>query len=256
MGNLLNNAIKFTAQDGRVDVIVERFGNQALIKMKDAGIGIKPDFLPRIFDRFTQVDTSSSRKYSGLGLGLAIVKSLVEMHQGSVSAESEGEGKGAQFTISLPLTDAKKRKPRVFSYGLTFGSLPAPLAGIKILIVDDDADARKVIEHALRHAGAQPSIAQSGQEALELIRETQFEVLISDIAMPEMDGHQLLRRMRDSSFVSKNLHTIALTAYARQEDRKRAFEAGFEQVLAKPVDMDELVGSVAHIMGAHHHEII
>lgn len=253
MGNLLSNAIKFTPKGGRVDVGLERVGSRAHVTVRDTGIGISARALPEVFDRFRQVDTSLTRRYGGLGLGLAIVRNLVELHRGTVTAESAGEGSGATFRVTLPLLPAS-------TYFASPPSLAArsplealeDLGGVRVLVVDDDQDARESIALLLATCAAKVTTAASTKEALELLhrREEQPDVLISDISMPDVDGYTLLRAIRTRSSASARIvPAIAVTAYASAADRKMALAAGYRLHLSKPVDQRELVAAVAELAG-------
>ncbi len=247
--NLLSNAIKFTPADGRVEVQARQDGSEAAIVVSDTGMGIEADFLPYVFDRFRQADSSTSRAHGGLGLGLAIVRHLAELHGGQVSVESEGRGAGAAFTVRLPaLTSAAlpARRPP----GCRRPMPESVLRGLHVLAVDDQADARDLIATSLERYGATVMTAASTEEALELIDDRQPNVLIGDIGMPDQDGYALIRqvRARPPQFGGR-VPAIALTAYARQEDHDRALDAGFQLHLAKPIDDEELVEAVAWLAG-------
>lgn len=242
--NLLSNAIKFTPRGGSVHVTLKQVGTQVELTVTDSGIGIPPQFLPHVFDRFSQQDSTTSRSYSGLGLGLAIAKQLVELHGGSIFAQSEGEGRGATFVITLPLatafrhvdaggadddapTDDKTALPR--------------LDRLSVLIVEDEPDARELVGRILETHGARVTLAASAEEALKILDVSTPDVLVSDIGMPGMDGYQLMRRIRSIEPKGRRLPALALTAFARAEDRKRVMLAGFQSHLAKPFDVNELV---------------
>lgn len=240
MWNLLSNAIKFTPREGRIDVMLARDGDSARIEVADTGSGIAAEFLPHVFDRFRQADPSISRRHGGLGLGLSIVRSLVEMHGGEVEAVSEGAGRGARFVVRLPLRAAERAG----------GGLPAPTAarleGVRALVVDDDPDARTVTQWLLESAGAAVSVAGSGDEGLAALTAARFDVVVSDIGMPGMDGYDFLRHVRAGKAGGQvDVPAIALTAYARHQDRALAQEAGFDRHLAKPVDAPVLLDAVA-----------
>jgi signal transduction histidine kinase/ActR/RegA family two-component response regulator len=252
--NLLSNAIKFTPRGGRVQVLLERVSSHIEISVADTGIGIRADFLAHVFERFRQQDPSSTRKHGGLGLGLAIAKELVELHGGTVAARSPGEGQGATFTVHLPLTVAQRgdgerfhpRTPNVVPL-----ELPASdLAGIKVLVVDDQPDARDLIRRVLADCGAEVLAAGNAEEALLLVEKERPHVLVSDIGMPDVDGFELLRRVRGLGHArGGRVPAIALTAFARSEDRTRALRAGFLVHVSKPVEMSELVATVAAVAG-------
>jgi PAS domain S-box-containing protein len=252
--NLLSNAIKFTPKGGRVQVLLQRVNSHIELSVSDNGIGIPPEFLPHVFDRFSQKDSSIGRKYGGLGLGLAITKQLVELHGGSVRVQSAGEGKGATFIVKLPLTlldmsDATEDRihPRHASEAAA-GPLPR-LDGVHALVVDDETEARELVERILEKQGAKVTAVASGHEALALIGEIKPDVIICDVGMPGMDGYQIMRTLRLEEAPSRRIPAIALTAFARAEDRKRAILAGYQSHVAKPFDMAELVIVVAGLLG-------
>jgi len=253
--NLLSNAIKFTPRGGRVQVLLERVNSHLEISVSDTGIGIPASFLPHVFDRFSQKDSTASRGYGGLGLGLAICKQLVELHGGSIHAESGGEGRGATFTVKLTHAVARDFdfSGRVHPTHPTHPTaaenvrLPA-LDGIRVLVVDDEPDARELIQRILQNHGATASCVASAEEALRFLAASPPDVLISDIGMPGMDGYQLMRKIRADEPRDRRLPAVALTAFARSEDRKRAILAGYQTHLAKPFDTAELVLVVAGLM--------
>ncbi|MGE0131683.1 MAG: PAS domain S-box protein [Blastocatellales bacterium] len=259
--NLMSNAIKFTPKDGRVWIELRRGGPGVQIVVRDTGQGINPDLLPYIFDRFKQGDSSTSRRFGGLGLGLALVKYLVELHGGSVMAESLGEGGGAIFTVSLPVRavraggEAASRMDmeKVFDHRAFRGRRPASLSGVRALVVDDEAGARELLAATLEQHGALVTGVDSADAALAEIESrledevaAPFDVLISDIGMPGADGYELVRRVRAHADerVSR-IRAVALTAYARTEDRLRALQAGFQMHVPKPVDEEELTIVIA-----------
>jgi len=254
--NLLSNAIKFTARDGRVQVVLERVNSHIEIAVADTGVGIKPEFLPHVFDRFRQEKASRTRSATGLGLGLSIVKHLVELHGGSVRAISAGEGQGATFTVCLPLTVVQRDGepgPRLHPRGRSATSplfRPPDLSGIKVLVVDDQPDARDMIRRVLEDCEADVVTAGSASEALRVMQAGRPDVLVSDIGMPDVDGYELLRRIRALDPPARgHLPAIALTAFARSEDRTRALRAGFLAHVAKPVEPSELLATVASVVG-------
>jgi len=253
--NLLSNAIKFTPEGGSVAVRLERLGHNARIIVSDTGQGISNQFLPFIFDRFRQADGSSTRRQSGLGLGLAIVRHLVELHGGTIEAESPGEGLGSTFTIKLPLAQ-QGREVRIRSTGslaspeeMAQYAKPLPsLAGLEILLVDDDKDSLHIISALLAEHKAIVQMASSGVEALELLRCYQPDVLVSDLAMPEEDGFSLIRKVRQlEEQGSRQIPAVALTALVRIEDRTRALAAGFNMFVPKPVQPSELITTIANL---------
>ncbi|HYE63950.1 MAG TPA: ATP-binding protein [Pyrinomonadaceae bacterium] len=256
--NLLSNAIKFTSKGGRVQVRLERVNSHVEIIVSDTGQGISPELLPFIFDRFRQADGSTSRTHGGLGLGLAIVRHLVELHGGTVQAKSLGEGQGATFTVKLPLMiardkgflarDGERRHPTAEGGSL----LPCPpvLDGLRVLVVDDEADARSLVTTILEQCGAEVMTAASAFEALELLEKSRPDVLVSDIGMPEMDGYALIRKVRAlPAERGGRTPAVALTAYARTEDRVRILSTGYQMHVAKPVEPTELAAAVASLAG-------
>lgn len=256
--NLVNNAIKFTPSGGRVEVVLERVNSHVEVSVSDTGIGIEPDQLANIFERFTQVDSSSTRRYGGLGLGLAISKTLVEMHGGTILAKSPGKGKGATFRVSLPLpalhaetgVALPRRHPHTSTPHSSMPAMPAMprLDGLKLLVVDDDADSRELLKIALGQAGAEVHAASSAQEALSMAERMPLDVLISDIGMPEMDGLEMIARLRShATCANRDIPAVALTAFAATEDRKRALLAGFDTFLSKPVDPGEVVAVISRM---------
>jgi PAS domain S-box-containing protein len=252
--NLLSNAIKFTPRGGRVEVRLDRGPAHVEINVIDSGTGIRADFLEYVFDRFRQGDASTTRKHGGLGLGLSIVKQLVEAHGGSARATSPGEGLGSTFTVVLPFSSDG---PTVATTAAAQSAPPPPvtfksldLAGVAVVVVDDEPDARALIARVLQECGARVSVASRAEEALALIDERLPDVLVSDIGMPDMDGFELLRRVRAlPAERGGQLPVIALTAFAREEDRTRSLEAGFSMHLTKPIELPVLVASVAQLSG-------
>jgi PAS domain S-box-containing protein len=244
--NLLSNAVKFTPREGAVHVRLAATGDQAEIVVRDEGRGITPEFLPHVFERFRQAENGGERGSGGLGLGLAIVRHLVELHGGTVLASSAGEGQGATFTVRLPLDQA----PAAAGKGDAAVSARAPaepsLQGVRVLVVDDDADVRGMMETVLSERGAQVTSAASAGEALDSVTRETPDVLVSDLAMPEMDGYALLRELRGRSEFTW-IPAAAVTAYARAEDRRQALLAGFQMHVAKPIEPDELVAVVASL---------
>jgi PAS domain S-box-containing protein len=249
--NLVSNAVKFTPRHGRVQVRLERVDSHLEIVVSDTGIGIRPDFLPYVFERFRQADAGTTRKTGGLGLGLAIVRHLVEMHGGTVDASSAGDGHGATFRVRLPLmivdpqgVHPRREHPRSARYDVL--ETLADLKGIHVLAVDDEDDALTLLRAVLEAAGATVTTFSSAQAALESLADVRPHVIVLDLGMPEMDGLGLIAKIRQSSDPAvRNLPAAALTAFARSEDRTRALRSGFEMHLAKPVDPGELVASVA-----------
>ena len=249
--NLMSNAVKFTPKHGRVHVRLERVNSHVEIVVSDTGVGIPPDFLQHVFERFRQAEAGTTRKTGGLGLGLAIVRHIVEMHGGTVEASSAGENQGATFRVRLPLMAVqpelvKKRRehPRTERREPLTGL--GDLQNVRVLAVDDEEDALTLLRVVLEMAGAEVTTMSSPLTALERIAEVNPDVLVLDVGMPEMDGFELITRIRRSENPSiRNIPAAALTAFARSEDRTRALRSGFEMHLAKPVDPGELVASVA-----------
>ena len=256
--NLVSNALKFTPAGGDVSVRLARLNSHLEISVSDTGRGISGEFLPHVFERFRQADTSNTQTNGGLGLGLAIARHIVELHGGSVRAESPGEGKGATFTVTLPLMEAESLKrlrggntDSRHSRGVEDRLAHAPdLKALRVLVVDDEADTRDMLTVALGNCGADVSAVASTSEALEAIERFQPDVTLSDIKMPGEDGYILMRKLRDLE-TEKGAHipAIALTAYAGVEDRLRALSAGFQRHVSKPVEPAELVQVVANLAG-------
>jgi len=252
--NLFSNAIKFTSKNGRVRVSVESVGSTVEVVVADTGLGIEAQFLPRIFDRFTQDDSSSTRQARGLGLGLSIARQLVELHGGSIQAESPGVGHGSTFTARFPRSPVTPAPlgPRVSSQAdKIVGAEEDPdLTGIRVLVVEDDDDARGLIEKVLATQGATVRTVSSARQALDILGTERVDVLVSDIEMPGTDGYQLIKELRLRPLhQGGSVPAAALTAYARIEDRLRALRAGFQLHLAKPVQPSELVTVVGSLAG-------
>jgi PAS domain S-box-containing protein len=258
--NLLHNAVKFTPRGGSVMVRLERVEEEARISVVDTGEGISADFLLHVFDRFRQADGTTTRRHGGLGLGLAIVKQLVELHGGEVGASSEGVGRGAVFVVSLPLATAERtleRGEQRAQPSRPAADRPEPgdatryLAGISVLLVDDEPDARDLLRLVLEHSGAEVQVADSAAEALQALRRSPPNVLISDIGMPGADGYDLIRQVRElGAAEGGSTPALALTAFARAADRLRAMDAGFQAHLSKPAEPSELTRIVATLAGA------
>jgi signal transduction histidine kinase len=251
--NLLSNAVKFSENDTEIRVAARRVGQTVEISVSDQGSGIAPEFLPHVFQAFRQADGSSTRKHPGLGLGLAIVKQLVELHHGTVSAHSAGPGQGATFTVSLP-TSTAATSPAVSGREhwdeASMELANRRLGGVRVMVVDDDADARDIVATLLKRSGAEVTCASSAGEALELLRTYVPDVLLSDIGMPGQDGYSFIRAVRGlPSGVGAQVPAIALTAYARPDDRFRALSSGFQMHLAKPVEVHQLLKVVASLSG-------
>jgi PAS domain S-box-containing protein len=250
--NLLSNAIKFTPKGGSVDVLLERVDSHLEITIHDSGVGIKPEMLPYVFERFRQADSSTTRSYGGLGLGLSIVKSLVELHGGTVRAQSPGEGQGATFVVTLPLAPIRSAEKRDHPTALKPVSPdfePVRLPGVKVLVVDDEPDARELLKRVLRQSEAEVTTAENGRQGLDLLRTHKPDVIVSDIGMPGMDGYEFIREVRRllPADVGK-IPAIALTAFARSEDRTKAMLAGYQVHVAKPIEPQELVATVGSLV--------
>jgi len=243
--NLLSNAVKFTDTGGRVCVKVARAGGAVEVRVTDTGQGISREFLPYVFDRFRQADSTTTRQHGGLGLGLAIARHLVEIHGGTIKAESGGDGRGATFTIRLPLVEATA-KSFVEPDQLKLSRPPQLLSGLNVLVVDDDSDTLTLMATALKRREANVTAVSSAGEAIQAITRKRPDVLVSDIAMPDEDGYGLIKKIRSlETGASENIPAVAITAYAKEEDRERALSAGFQIYLAKPVELTELISVVA-----------
>jgi PAS domain S-box-containing protein len=251
--NLLSNAVKFTPKGGRIQVLLQRVNSHIEFSVSDTGIGIPGNFLPHVFERFSQKDSSTQREYGGLGLGLAISKQLVDLHGGQIQAKSMGEGQGATFVVTLPLImlGKEQRGPRVHpTAGEISEAVPLPrLDGLRVLVVDDEGDALELIRRVLEGQGAVVSTVRSANDALRVLDSHSPDLLISDIGMPGMDGYQFMRRLRAAEPKDRRTPALALTAFARPDDRKHAILAGYQAHLAKPFDMAELAIVVAGLVG-------
>jgi signal transduction histidine kinase/CheY-like chemotaxis protein len=252
--NLLTNAIKFTPKYGRVEVRLARVNSNIEITISDSGIGIEPEFLPHVFERFLQADASKSRVHGGLGLGLAITRHLVELHGGSVAAFSEGKNRGATFTIRLPVlfvlneenfferVNELKQLPET---AMEKFECPPSLKNLRVLIVEDQPDARELLRVILEKCEAEATVAASAAEAFQKFSETEFDILVSDIAMPGEDGYSLIKKIRGvDEKLKREIPAVALTAHARAEDRLRILSAGFDSHIAKPFEPAELVAVI------------
>ena len=251
--NLLSNAIKFTPRDGKVVLRIERFRSDVRISVSDTGAGIPAAFLPHVFDRFWQADSSITRAQGGLGLGLAIVRHLVEVHGGTVTAESAGEGRGAAFTVQMPVRAVAPEPVPEEHDGGPAAERPGPpnaperiLGGLDVLVVDDESDARDLVTAVLARCGAEVRSASTVDDAVRQVRERRPHVLLSDLGLPNEDGYALIRRVRE---IDKEIPAGALTAYASTEDHRRALAAGFHAHVSKPVEPSDLVLLVASLAG-------
>ena len=247
--NLLGNAIKFTPEGGRIDVRLTSDDKHAVIEISDNGIGIRPDFLPHVFERFRQADSSTTRQFGGLGLGLALARQLVEAHGGRISVESPGVGLGSTFRIELPLSltqpNHRAESPipeQTQTHKKTVKE--NKLAGLKILVVDDSPEDRQYLTALLTSQGAVVTAAMTADEALVITKHDVPDVLVSDIGMPDKDGYEFIREIREMKSESKNLPALALTAYGSANDRERAIVAGFQLYLTKPSNSDQLIGAI------------
>jgi PAS domain S-box-containing protein len=251
--NILSNAAKFTPNSGKVEISVSQTATHVHIQVKDSGPGIDPTFLPHVFERFRQADGSITRTHGGLGLGLAIVRHLVELHGGTIAVENRDDGDGAVFTVRLPLPSGELRPEMLAGADSTFGetrSEQASLEGLQILIVDDEPDTLDLITVELAQHGAQVTGAANAEDALRALEQGRFDLLISDIGMPNVDGYELIRQIRqEEAGKDKRIPAVALTAYARIQDRIQAIVAGYSTHIAKPVDANELVTVVASLAG-------
>jgi CheY-like chemotaxis protein len=250
------NAVKFTNPGGRIEARSARKGNFVEITIRDSGIGIEPEFLSHVFERFRQADSTSTRRYGGLGLGLAIVRYVVEMHGGSVSAFSAGKNHGSTFTIQFPIAyvetpKLQTRPPATEVPSVKQRETSRPherLDGVRLLVVDDDPDTLELLQFVLKDQGATVVPAGSTPEALTILDKWQPDVLVSDIAMPDEDGYSLIAQVRSrGADRGGDVPAVALTAYARSEDRVRALSAGFQMYQVKPVEPEELVAVVASL---------
>jgi PAS domain S-box-containing protein len=238
--NLLTNAIKFTPSGGRIVVVGREAGDRYEIAVTDSGSGISPEFLPQIFERFSQQESGAGKSFAGLGIGLTIVKHLVDIHHGTIEVESEGVGKGATFRVKLPLTD---KRPNELPTDQT-----TRLRKTRILVVEDDVDARALITRILTDSGAQVSDVAGADAAMAHVKANAPDLLVSDIGMPQLDGYQLIRSVRAAGFDGRRLPAIALTAFSRVQDREDAIAAGFQVHLAKPVRAEALISAVANLL--------
>lgn len=249
--NLLSNAVKFTPKGGQIKVILERVDSHVEVVIEDTGIGIDPEFLPFVFDRFRQADAGLSRQYGGLGIGLSIVKNLVELHGGSVRAKSPGKGQGSTFIVALPLFHVRPVEEQASrrDAGDPLQTIELPrLDGTEILLVDDDVDGCELVRAILGARGARVRCATSGPEALKLLEQEAFDIVLSDIGMPGMDGYEFMRRLRKTEEGGSRLTpAIAITAYAAPEDRQRALLTGYQMHIGKPLEAAELIAAVANL---------
>ena len=249
--NLLANAVKFTRRGGTVRVELRQAESHVEVIVSDTGRGIAPDFLPHLFERFRQADSRFSREHGGLGLGLAIAREIVQTHGGTIEASSPGDGLGATFTVRLPMAaGAGSAAPPVLDAGAvdTLRAIRAMLDGISVLVVDDDEDARELVRAIVEEAGGRVETADSAAQALRTLDAAPFDVMIADLGMPDMDGLALIQAVRRRVDYARTMPAIALTAYARSEDRASALSSGFQRHLAKPIDHTPLVAAIVALV--------
>jgi signal transduction histidine kinase len=246
--NLISNAVKFTPKGGCIDVLARSSDTHVEVEVRDTGVGLSPEFLPYLFERFTQADDSQRRQNPGLGLGLAIVRHIVEAHGGTVEAESPGENLGSTFRVRLPAVQRREESKAAGPTGIAADDrlLPAGVAGTRVLVVDDDPDAREVVQWTLAERAVIVRTASSAEEASAIMRSATFDLLLVDIGMPAEDGHAFLRRLRAEGCPTP---AIALTAYGRPDDKRVAAESGFARHVTKPVSPDNLVAAMLHALG-------
>jgi len=247
--NVLNNAIKFTPNDGRIVVKISRSNRQACVIVEDTGIGIDPEFLPFMFDRFRQADPGSTRRFGGMGLGLTIVKELIQLHGGTVKAASRGNGQGTSVTLEFPVPAVLDQPGTWLRRRAGIEPPQARLDGVSILIVDDEPEVLSTLEGILRHHGAEVLTAASADEALKLLEQHQPMVLVSDLAMPGRDGFDLVRAVRALPTPARKIPAAVLSAYLASEHASEAESAGFQLFIEKPVQPLELVGQIAQLAG-------
>ena len=246
--NLLSNAVKFTPQGGKIIIRVAQDGAHVRVTVQDTGQGIDPEFLPRVFDRFRQADSSTTRAFGGLGLGLAIVRHLVELHGGTVSAESDGIGNGARFSVTFPVRNDRGETSMPVPSVETSGSDTKRLEGLRVLLIDDEPEAREIISFVLARSGADVKSCISAKEAFATLAKWRPDVILSDIAMPDEDGYSFIRRVRSlPPDEGGKTPAAALTAYARDEDRLQAVAAGYQMHISKPIAADQLITMVAKL---------
>jgi signal transduction histidine kinase len=247
LGNVLSNAVKFTPHGGRIEVRCVRQGDSIAIEVQDSGVGIAPEFLPYVFERFRQADSrSSTRRHGGLGLGLAIARHLVEQHHGDIHATSQGTGRGTTVLIRLPVRADTAARPSFLPLALANGPVrEVGLEGLTVLIVDDHVDSCELLGALFEQHGARVVQCDSAESALGVLADLDADLLVADIAMPDIDGYELIRRVRSSNVT---LRAIAVSAYARPQDRRRALAAGFDAYCAKPVEAPQLLRAVREVM--------
>jgi CheY-like chemotaxis protein/anti-sigma regulatory factor (Ser/Thr protein kinase) len=269
--NLLSNAIKFTPEGGRVAVSLRRVDHKVEVRITDSGQGISAEFLPHVFDRFRQANSTTTRRHGGLGLGLAIVRHLVELHGGTVRADSDGDGRGSTFTLRLPslVAHTEEERPSAEQFAppsaaqgaaqTANANRPTPgqpladfpkLTDIRVLVVEDQSDAREMLNVILSQCGAEVKTAATSREALEVLNEWLPEVLVSDIGMPDEDGYSLIHQVRAlEPERGGGIPAVALTGYGGPEDRRRLLSAGYQVHITKPVEVTELASAIARLTG-------
>jgi signal transduction histidine kinase len=244
LSNLLANAIKFTPEGGTVTVSLRRTGSHVEIAVADSGVGIDPAFLPHLFDRFRQGDVGPARRHGGLGIGLSVVKNLVELHGGAVEARSEGSGRGARFMVRFPVAVMREEVLLQAQAAAAGSDAPQRLRGLRILAIDDDSDTLDIIQRILTVYGANVDAAPDAARGLELLGQRNYDVLLSDIGMPGMDGFSMIEQLRQLSHANSDIPAASVTAFARSQDRERALLAGFDAHLVKPIEPGELIAVV------------
>jgi len=252
VGNLLTNSAKYTEANGHIWLTVRREGDQAVLSVRDSGIGIAPDMLPHVFELFVQADHASTKAHGGLGIGLTLVRSLVEMHNGTVQARSAGLGKGSEFIVRLPLLAQAKAVPGPLEF--TEGEQATPSSGHRLLVVDDNYDAAISLSMLLRLQGHEVRVAHDGSTALEIATAFRPDLIFLDIGMPGMDGYEVARRVRQTPGLERTI-LAALTGWGQQEDRRRTSEAGFEHHLVKPPEPNMVEKVLAELKTREPHEL-
>lgn len=250
--NLLSNAIKFTRKNGRIDVRVSCDYQFVKIKITDSGQGIKSEFLPFVFERFRQADSSYTREAGGLGLGLAIVRHLVELHGGKITAKSDGENRGSTFTVTLPVSITRESQPDSSRFLPRFSEKPSEqvLGNIHVLLVEDDTDSREMLEVLFSQLDVKVTAVDSSEKALEAIEKFQPDILISDVGLPGEDGYKLIRKIRElAPEKGGQIPAVALTGFASLQDRSLAIDAGYQEHIAKPVDIDKMIELIKNLLG-------
>jgi CheY-like chemotaxis protein/anti-sigma regulatory factor (Ser/Thr protein kinase) len=254
--NLFSNAVKFTPEGGKVRVEVHRSNHTVRIAVADSGIGLNPEFLPYIFDRFRQADGSTTRVHGGLGLGLSIVRHLVQLHNGTIEVQSDGENKGSTFTVTLPLMADTAKQPTEAAATRDGGNNGVPkrllraLDGLRILVVDDEADSRELVSAILTRCGSDVNCCGSAAEGMKAVKNWKPDLLVSDIGMPVEDGYSLIAKLRKlRSKRAREMPAVALTAYATKEDKARTLASGFQVHVAKPIEPEALIISIAKAIG-------